>query len=216
MSSAAVTSPFDLTAASEPISEKSTQILDAALALFLEFGLRKTSIDDVAKRAGIGRITVYRYFADKNALFQAVVLRECQVAMQQIRRSLEKIDSPAERIIEGFVLAVSGARNHPLISRLMQTEPEWLLPHLTIQGESLVLMGSGYIAELIRREQERTQRASGDLEIELVAELMWRLLQSSLLTPGGRLAPQHDDSALRQVAEHFLLPLFSRFSSAKN
>ncbi len=44
------------------------KILDAGLALFVEFGLRRTTMEDVATRAGIGRATAYRRFADKDQL----------------------------------------------------------------------------------------------------------------------------------------------------
>ena len=73
---------------SESTNQTAQQILDAALALFLEFGLRRTTMDDVAKRAGIGRITVYRHYEDKNTLFQAVVMRECLRAIRSVERHL--------------------------------------------------------------------------------------------------------------------------------
>lgn len=50
-----------------------TEVLDAALALFGEFGYAQTRLDDVASRAGISKGTVYLYFASKQDLFEAVI-----------------------------------------------------------------------------------------------------------------------------------------------
>lgn len=201
---------FDL--ASLPDSENSSatalQILDVAHTLFIEFGLRRTTMDDVARRAGIGRITIYRHYEDKGALFQAVVMRECIRSIRQVERLLAAIESPEQRFIEGFVLVVNGARNHPLISRLMQTEPEWLLPHLTINGEAILKFGSSYVTSLFNNSENR--QFLRDTDIDLLAEMLWRVLHSILLTPGGRMAPVDDDGTLRRVAESFLLPLLMR------
>lgn len=193
-------------------SPTAIQILDSALGLFLEFGLRRTTMEDVAKRANIGRITVYRHFVDKNALFQAVVMREVQRAIAQVERRLSAIEKQDERFIEGFVLVVNGARKHPLISRLMQTEPEWLLPHLTINGGTILAYGSNYVASFF------SSSAGSDFvretQVDLLGEMLWRLLHSVLLTPGGLMAPANDDQALRRIAATFLLPLISRSSSS--
>jgi AcrR family transcriptional regulator len=53
----------------------SKRILDTALQLLMEQGIRKTSMDEVAERAGVTRVTIYRYFRDKKELVRAVFLR---------------------------------------------------------------------------------------------------------------------------------------------
>ena len=189
----------------EPARDTATHILDVAYTLFLEFGLRKTTMEDVAKRANMGRITVYRHYADKPTLFQAVVMRECFRSMQEVESMLAQINDAEERFVSGFVIVVNGARKHPLISRLLETEPEWLLPYLTTKGEAMLRFGSQYVASTLRQE-----KYVATPQIDLLAEMLWRLLHSILLTPGGLMAPPNDDEALRHVARSFLLPLVMR------
>lgn len=57
---------------SEPTGQR---ILDIALELLLEQGIRKTSMDEVAERAGVTRVTIYRHFRDKQELVRAVFMR---------------------------------------------------------------------------------------------------------------------------------------------
>ena len=54
-------------------TKRPQEILDAALALFVEKGFAATRLDDVAARAGLSKAAIYLYFADKTALFQGVV-----------------------------------------------------------------------------------------------------------------------------------------------
>jgi AcrR family transcriptional regulator len=58
-------------------SPKALQILDGARSAFMELGFEGTSVDDIARRAGVSKATVYKHFADKQALFVAVVRSEC-------------------------------------------------------------------------------------------------------------------------------------------
>lgn len=188
-------------------SETATRILDAALALYLEFGLRRTTMDDVARQAGIGRVTVYRHYADKHALFQAVVLRECARAIRDIENRLAAIADTDTRIVESFVQVVNGCRQHPLLRRLLDTEPEWLLPHLTIKGGPLLDFGRGYIARYLRHPRGGGLGDEG--QVEVLAEVFMRILNSLLLMPGGVLAPE-DEEGLRASARRFFLPLFKQ------
>lgn len=57
----------------DPLTE---QILDAAREQFTTFGLRRSTVDDVAKRAGVSRVTVYRRFGNKDGLVSACLIRE--------------------------------------------------------------------------------------------------------------------------------------------
>lgn len=180
------------------------RILDAALALFLEFGPRRTTIDDVARRAGMGRATVYRAYADKDALVQAVVLRECARAAIGIGRQLAAIADAERRFVEAFVLVVRDARAHPLVKRLFATEAEWLLPHFTVQGTQGLEIARFFVSEQIRAEQ--AQGNFTNLNPEATAELLLRLGHSLVLMPGSLVSAQ-DEESLRRYARDFLLPL---------
>src|SRR4051812_50116320 len=59
----------------DPTAER---IVSGALAQFEESGIRRTTMEDVARRAGVARVTVYRRFANKDRLVEAVVLREAR------------------------------------------------------------------------------------------------------------------------------------------
>lgn len=180
------------------------RILDAALAMFLEFGTRRTTIDDVARRAAIGRATVYRAFTDKNALIQAVLLRESARSIREIGRRVDGIADPAERFVETFVFTVLGARNHPLVQRLFDIEADWLLPHFTTGGGAVMEISRRWVASRFRAQQALGHLTGMDADD--AAELCVRLLHSLVLTPGARVSA-HDETSLRRYARDFLLPL---------
>jgi AcrR family transcriptional regulator len=56
--------------------QREERILDAAATLLVRWGYRKTTIDDVAREAGVGKGTIYLHWKDKNELFRAALLRE--------------------------------------------------------------------------------------------------------------------------------------------
>lgn len=79
----------------EPVREavKARQILDGARIAFLALGFDGTSVDEIARRACVSKPTVYAHFADKRALFVAVVEEDCR----EYARRMIQADAPAER-----------------------------------------------------------------------------------------------------------------------
>src|ERR671936_1425417 len=80
----------------------SERILDAALALAAASGLRHLTMDDVARRARVGRMTVYRRFGTKGALVDALAVRECRRCLAQLGGVLDPALSVGDRIAGGF------------------------------------------------------------------------------------------------------------------
>ncbi|MZR63874.1 TetR/AcrR family transcriptional regulator [Alcanivorax sp. DP30] len=183
------------------------KILDAGLSLFVEFGLRRTTMEDVATRAGIGRATAYRRFTDKDQLIQVVILRECQRELTKIEADLRKIEGGLERVLESFVLAVTRAYRHPLLSRLMTSEPETILPMLTQRLWQMMGFFRIYLASLL--DKVKKDGAIRDQSSEMLAELMLRLMQSMVLSPDGVMNPA-DEASVRKVADLYLRPLLAR------
>jgi AcrR family transcriptional regulator len=67
---------------------REARILDAATALLVRWGYRKTTIDDVAREAGVGKGTIYLHWKDKNALFLAALRREQQHMTEAIKQRI--------------------------------------------------------------------------------------------------------------------------------
>jgi AcrR family transcriptional regulator len=176
-------------------------IVDAALEEFLVYGLRRTTVDVVARRARVSRATLYRRFRDKDALVQAVLVRECRRFFGSIAEAVDGVSTVEDRLVEGFVVGVRYARADRLLNRLLASDPEALLPYLTTQGALVVAAARDFLVW-----QGGSQAPIGDRTPAGVAELFVRLAISFTLMPESAI-PLGSDGEVRAFARAYLAPL---------
>lgn len=178
-------------------------VLDAALRQFELFGIERSTVEDIAKRAGLARVTVYRRFPAKDRLVEAVILRELGRFLTDLDRVIEPIDDPAERVTEGFVFTLEAARSHPLLQRLLESEPETLLPHLTTEGAPFIGAARQFLLARLDRNAEAARSTD---ELEAVAEIVVRLILSFLLTPQAHVDLDDQEQA-RRFGRRYIEPI---------
>lgn len=105
-------------------------MLDAVRDCVLAVGVRRTTMTDVARRAGVSRMTLYRRWPDVRSLVGDLMTREW------IAVATGAIPGPApdtgtrSRIVEGLVAGVEAFRAHPLFRKIVDVDPELLLPYV--------------------------------------------------------------------------------------
>lgn len=104
-------------------------ILDAARASVGHFGIRRTTLSDIARLAGVSRMTVYRRYPDLPALIRELMTREFGALMDEIDASVNGPDGRS-RLVARAETSVRALREHPLLRKLLESEPELLLPYL--------------------------------------------------------------------------------------
>ena len=182
--------------------EVTSSILDAAQEEFMEFGLRRTAVEDVARRAGIARVTIYRRFPNKGALMQAVFVRECARFIESVEEAVDRDDPVEKRVLDGFTRAVLLVRNNALISRILQTDPELALSYLTVGAGPVLSVARVYLAGHLRRGRNAAAARSADA----LAETIMRLGLSFVLTPGSCIDLDNEE-AVREYGRQLVLPL---------
>jgi AcrR family transcriptional regulator len=192
---------LDLVLADPSTDEVGESILDTALEEFLAYGLRRTTVDVVAKRAGVSRATLYRRFDGKDALVQAVLVRESRRFFGSIADAVAGVSTVEDRLVEGFVVGVRYARADRLLNRLLASDPEALLPYLTTNGALVVAAARDFLVL-----QGGSRSPVGDRTPEGVAELFVRLAISFTLMPESAI-PLDDDGQVRAFARAYLAPL---------
>ncbi len=97
------------------------QVLDAALELFLEQGYEGTSMDAVARAAGVTKPVVYACFAGKDELFRALLRREEERILAEIQAAFAASDlsDPQATLIEGFTGFLRAVAASPEVYRLI-------------------------------------------------------------------------------------------------
>jgi AcrR family transcriptional regulator len=78
--------------------ERPKQILDAALAVFAERGLAAARLDDIAKRAGLSKGTIYLYFPNKEELFREVIRNSVIAFIERGEERLESLGDPLQAL----------------------------------------------------------------------------------------------------------------------
>jgi TetR/AcrR family transcriptional regulator, repressor for uid operon len=118
--------------------ETQERILEAAFACVADYGLARTTMDQVARRAVVSRQTVYRYFPSKDQLVMALVLREEEAFLDGVRAAFAVDDRLERALFDGILFCLRFAREHPLLDRLLATDAETLLPYLTTRSAPLI------------------------------------------------------------------------------
>jgi TetR/AcrR family transcriptional repressor of uid operon len=185
--------------------ETSARILDVAYELFCRIGIQRSTMEDVARRAGVSRITVYRRFATKAALVDQVIRREVRRYFDQFLVDVEQAETAADRVVVGFVSSLQAFRHNPLIGGLMAADPNALVPSTIGDGGRMLATVREFVAGQLRREQD-AGNVSRDVNVDIVAELMVRVCSSFLVIP-SHIIDLDDDEQLRDVARQFLVPM---------
>src|SRR5438552_14689074 len=103
------------------------RILDATFGAVRDFGVSRTTVEDVAQRAGLSRQTVYRYFPSKDHLVLELVAREEEKFIDGVRSVFAAQRSNEQALREAVLFVLRYAHEHPLLDRLLATEQETLL-----------------------------------------------------------------------------------------
>lgn len=117
------------------------RILQAGVEAASIHGIARLTVGDVAKRAGVSRPTLYKHFRSKTDLVAAAVEREADLMVQQVAVPDLPTD-PREALSTGIRAVLRVTREHPLLDRLIRTEPESLLP--------LILEDGGAVSRRVR------------------------------------------------------------------
>jgi AcrR family transcriptional regulator len=159
------------------------EILDAALACFAERGFAATRLDDVAKRAGITKGTLYLYFPNKEELFKAVVRQAIVASIARGEALVAESADPAPVLLERLVRQWSELIPTPAsaIPKLMLAEAGNFPELARFYLEEVVSRGRELIRGVIRKAIERREFRSADLETSaycvmapLVLAMQWR------------------------------------------
>jgi len=106
------------------------RLLDAARECVLAVGVRRTTVTDVARRAGVSRMTLYRRFPDLEGVLAALMTREFGRLVGDAAARAEG-GTARERVVAMVVHGSSSLAADPLFVRLLDVDPELLLPYVT-------------------------------------------------------------------------------------
>jgi AcrR family transcriptional regulator len=195
------------TQARDGVLDDRDPVLDAALAAFLDFGIRRTSMGEIARRAGISPATLYRRYAQKSDVVMGVGLREAQRELGYIDHKVDTTAEPLEQLVQLHLVVAHRLRSNRLLQRVLATEPETVLPRLTLEAEPLLEIGRQYLAGFLLRLQSEGHLPAYD--VAPVADWLARLAQSEILTPA---ATELTEAETRAFVRDHLAP-FIRLST---
>lgn len=173
-------------------------VLDAALSAFLDFGIRRTTMSEIARRARISPATLYRRYAQKSDVVMGVGLREAGRILHRIDEAVDVTTPPLEQLTAVHLTVVAELRGNDLLRRVLATEPETVLPKLSIEADPILDIGRGYLSAFLSRLQDEGHLPHYD--VAPVADCLARLVQSEVLTPSRD--PVSDEAARAFVRDH--------------
>jgi AcrR family transcriptional regulator len=183
-----------------PPSPQEARLIDAMLACMGRWGVAKTSLDDVARRAGCSRATVYRLFpGGKESLLEATVRSEVGRFLATEAAALDACEGLEDILVTGMVIAGRHLAEHEVLQYLLAHEPEVVLPVVAFTRMDAVYA--------LVRDFFRPYLAPhvGPDEAPRVAEWVARLTFSYTLCPSDAF-DVCDEESVRRLVRGYVLP----------
>jgi AcrR family transcriptional regulator len=174
-------------------AQRTTQaILDAARDVVVEMGVRRATLSEISRRAGVSRMTVYRRYPDVTAVLRELMTREFGAGVAGARAAVEDAPSARERLVATFVQALAELRGHELWRAVVERDPELLVPYVFERmGETQRITAVVIRAEIEAGQADGSVRA-GDPAVLAQAALL--VVQGFALSAG--IDPEVEEAAL--------------------
>lgn len=186
--------------AGDPSTSKRIRIVDAALRCIESSGLRGTTVDDVARSAGMSRATLYRAMpGGRDEIIQSVVDTELARFFSTLAVSMGTAESLEEVLVSGMVTAARSIRGSGALSTVLEEEPWVILRHLSFgEMDHAIGVAADFAEPFFGRWLEPDQAIRA-------ADLAVRLVVSYLLDP-DEAVDLTDEASVRQLARRHVLP----------
>jgi AcrR family transcriptional regulator len=191
------------------LDDTENAILDAAADCVLAFGVRRTSLSDVARKAGVSRPTLYRRWPDLKALAADLMTRELAGVFSRAARDPDRpVSGPVRELAVAQLLSVArDLRDHPLLSKIIQVDPELLLPYIFDRLGTSQRLALGFVTSMIRAGQHDGSVRDGDpaamsvtVLLSIQSFVLSGALADSVISAGQR------DAELAILLDRYLAP----------
>jgi AcrR family transcriptional regulator len=177
-------------------------ILDAAYAMVARMGVRRTTFEDVAAKAGLSRQTLYRYFDGKDDLIGAVMEREADRFFEALSRVGPEDVSFDEALQEGLSFTFDYLRTHPLLSWVYEHEPNALLPHLRSHWGPILDSVRRFVEPFVA--QDVADGIISGERADMAGDWVTRVALSYLIMPGEHVDIYNDASVRTEIPDLIL------------
>jgi AcrR family transcriptional regulator len=139
-------------------------VLAATRASVLAVGVRRTTLTDVARRAGVSRMTLYRLVPDVTTLILEVMSREFATVIEAAETSARRRRTARARIAATTATVVRLLHDEPLFRRVLDVDPELLLPYLTDRFGTTQRIAVAHVRRMLAEGQQDGSVRRGDLD----------------------------------------------------
>jgi AcrR family transcriptional regulator len=168
------------------------KVLGAVVACAGRAGLSHITVDEVAREAGVGRASVYRWFpGGREQLVDEAVTWEVGRFLGRLARAVDDAPDLRTRLIRGLAFAHRSIAEHEVLQHLLATEPGGLLPQLQQTGPLVVAVFRDTLVEHVAAEPRRRD----EVDPVEAAEWLARMVLSFLVDQGRWDLDDPDDVA---------------------
>ena len=187
-----------------PAPPSRERLLEAAYACVARYGLAKTTMEDVAREAGLSRATVYRYFPlGKEQLVRDVIAWELGRFFERLTRAVAHHVDLSDLLEEALVFAHRAVEDHAVLQKILETEPERLLPTLTTESGRIIALVKQFVVLAMQRTPLQP-----DVDVDAAAEYLARMVLSHINGQGGW--DLTDRSEVRRLVDSLLAGVVTR------
>lgn len=189
------------------IRNTTDRYLDAARECILATGWTRTTLTDVARRAGVSRMTIYRAWPDMQTLLADLMTGEWAGVVSEVAEAGHDA-APLERLSAGASRTVAALRRNDLLRKIVEVDPELLLPYLLHRRGRSQDHILGLLEPIIVEGQRDGSVRDGDPTLLARSVLLASLgftLSTQTMVDDERPVEAYDEQ-LRLLVERYLAP----------
>ena len=184
---------------SKPVRER---LLDAAEGCLEQFGPQKTSMEDVARAAGMSRATVYRYFENRDALLLGVASRQAATLATEAIKFLAQFNTISDWLVEGCLFTLREIPKRPVFASLTTSLDAGAASKIMLGSSGMIQIGVNVLRPMFANAKQQGLLRD-DVDIDMLIEWLLRVLWTYLNAP-SQVAT--DEDSMRRLFHMLLIP----------